>query len=50
VVALDNSGGIGAAGLGLILAAPVVGSFLGVLIRRLPEGRDRKSTRLNSSH
>ena len=37
--ALDNWRGLGAAGLGLILAAPVVGSFLGVLIRRLPEGR-----------
>jgi leader peptidase (prepilin peptidase)/N-methyltransferase len=30
---------LGAAGWGLILAAPVIGSFLGVLIRRLPEGR-----------
>ena len=30
---------LGAAGWALILAAPFVGSFLGVLIRRLPDGR-----------
>ena len=29
----------GASGWALLLAAPIVGSFLGVLIRRLPEGR-----------
>jgi leader peptidase (prepilin peptidase) / N-methyltransferase len=30
---------IGGAGWGTLLAAPVVGSFLGVIVRRLPEGR-----------
>jgi leader peptidase (prepilin peptidase)/N-methyltransferase len=30
---------LGTAGWGLIVAAPFIGSFLGVLIRRLPEGR-----------
>jgi leader peptidase (prepilin peptidase)/N-methyltransferase len=39
VAALDDWHGLGAAGWGLILGAPIVGSFLGVLIRRLPEGR-----------
>lgn len=30
---------LGTAGWGLVVAAPFIGSFLGVLIRRLPEGR-----------
>lgn len=37
--ALDQLRSLGAEGWGLIVAAPFVGSFLGVLIRRLPEGR-----------
>jgi leader peptidase (prepilin peptidase) / N-methyltransferase len=39
MAALDNLPNLGAAGWGLIVAAPFIGSFLGVLIRRLPEGR-----------
>src|SRR5258707_11874681 len=39
MAALDNLRSLGAAGWGLIGAAPFIGSFLGVLIRRLPEGR-----------
>ena len=35
----DRFAGLGAAGWGAIIAAPFIGSFLGVLIRRLPEGR-----------
>src|SRR5437764_12137346 len=37
--ALDNLRGLGPEGWALVLAAPFIGSFLGVLIRRLPEGR-----------
>ncbi len=32
-------GNLGPEGWGLLIAAPVIGSFIGVLIRRLPEGR-----------
>ena len=35
---LDHSGGVDAA-WSAVLAAPVIGSFLGVVVRRLPEGR-----------
>jgi leader peptidase (prepilin peptidase)/N-methyltransferase len=35
---LDRIGEIGAADWGLVLAAPFVGSFLGLIVRRLPEG------------
>ena len=35
---LGHSGGLGAA-WSAVLAAPVIGSFLGVVVRRLPEGR-----------
>src|SRR5262249_45645340 len=35
---LDRMAGIGPAGWGLVLVAPFVGSFLGVVIRRLPVG------------
>jgi len=34
---LDRMAGAGAAGLSLLLLAPFVGSFLGVIVRRLPE-------------
>jgi leader peptidase (prepilin peptidase)/N-methyltransferase len=34
---LDRLGDAGAAGLGLLLIAPFVGSFLGVIVRRVPE-------------
>jgi leader peptidase (prepilin peptidase)/N-methyltransferase len=37
--ALDHLRSLGAEGWGLILMAPFIGSFLGALIRRLPEGR-----------
>jgi leader peptidase (prepilin peptidase) / N-methyltransferase len=36
---LDRANDIDAAGWSAVLVAPVIGSFLGVLIRRLPEGR-----------
>ena len=36
---LDRVAGSGATGWGALLAAPFVGSFLGVVVRRLPEGR-----------
>jgi leader peptidase (prepilin peptidase)/N-methyltransferase len=36
---LDRVAGAGAAGWGALLSAPFVGSFLGVVVRRLPEGR-----------
>lgn len=36
---LDRLAGCGAAAWGMVVAAPFVGSFLGVVIRRLPEGR-----------
>jgi leader peptidase (prepilin peptidase) / N-methyltransferase len=32
-------GNLGPAGWGLLIAAPVIGSFLGVVIRRLPDGQ-----------
>jgi leader peptidase (prepilin peptidase) / N-methyltransferase len=35
----DSVAGIGAAGWSALAAAPFIGSFLGVLVRRLPEGR-----------
>jgi leader peptidase (prepilin peptidase)/N-methyltransferase len=35
----DRSFGFDAAGWSAVLAAPAIGSFLGVVIRRLPEGR-----------
>ncbi len=36
---LDRVAGAGAAGWGALLCAPFVGSFLGVVVRRLPEGQ-----------
>lgn len=36
---LDRVAGAGVAGWGALLSAPFVGSFLGVVVRRLPEGR-----------
>jgi leader peptidase (prepilin peptidase)/N-methyltransferase len=36
---LDRIAGAGIAGWSAVLAAPFVGSFLGLLVRRLPEGR-----------
>jgi hypothetical protein len=36
---LDPVASADAAGWGALIAAPFVGSFLGVLVRRLPEGR-----------
>jgi len=36
---LDRVAGAGVTGWGALLSAPFVGSFLGVVVRRLPEGR-----------
>ena len=36
---LDRANDIDTVGWGAVLVAPIIGSFLGVLIRRLPEGR-----------
>jgi leader peptidase (prepilin peptidase)/N-methyltransferase len=36
---LDGMAGAGATGWGALLVAPFAGSFLGVVVRRLPEGR-----------
>ena len=36
---LDRAAGAGATGWGVLLCAPLVGSFLGVVVKRLPEGR-----------
>jgi leader peptidase (prepilin peptidase) / N-methyltransferase len=36
---LGHRGGVDAAAWSAVLAAPVIGSFLGVVVRRLPEGR-----------
>src|SRR5205814_8898501 len=35
----ERAASLGLAGWSLLLLAPVIGSFLGVVIRRLPEGR-----------
>jgi len=36
---LDRLAGVGVAGWSVLIAAPFIGSFLGVLVRRLPDGR-----------
>jgi leader peptidase (prepilin peptidase) / N-methyltransferase len=36
---LDRVAGAGATGWGVLISAPFVGSFLGVVVQRLPEGR-----------
>ena len=36
---LDRVADVGAAGWAVLVAAPLVGSFIGVVVRRLPEGR-----------
>jgi leader peptidase (prepilin peptidase) / N-methyltransferase len=36
---VNNVAGIGAAGWSALMAAPFIGSFLGVLVQRLPEGQ-----------
>ena len=46
----EAPGGLGAAGWGLLIAAPFVGSFLGVLIRRLPERRPVVKARSGCEH
>lgn len=43
-------GGLGAAGWGLLIAAPFIGSFLGVLIRRLPADRPVVAARSRCEH
>jgi leader peptidase (prepilin peptidase) / N-methyltransferase len=46
----DPVAGIGAAGWSALVAAPFIGSFLGVLIRRLPEGRPISWERSRCEH
>jgi leader peptidase (prepilin peptidase) / N-methyltransferase len=47
---LDSVAGTGAAGWSALAAAPFIGSFLGVLVRRLPEGRPMAWGRSRCEH
>jgi prepilin signal peptidase PulO-like enzyme (type II secretory pathway) len=47
---LDRVAGAGLAGWGALLVAPFVGSFIGVVVRRVPEGRPVAWTRSRCEH
>jgi leader peptidase (prepilin peptidase) / N-methyltransferase len=47
---LDRVAGAGLAGWGALLVAPFVGSFIGVVVRRVPEGRPAAWTRSRCEH